>query len=73
MSIHALPDIPGVDVAELIAREMAGEDSIETQDDPDGIDRQERRRADAIYFSTIRREGLRSKRRELHDVSPYGD
>ena len=81
MSIHSLPDVPGVDVHELIAREMAGDYSREAQDDvgrslwdePDDDDdaeddpvlteRQDRKKADAIYFRTLRREGLKAKRR----------
>jgi hypothetical protein len=78
MSIHSLPDVPGVDVHELIAREMAGQFSREAQDDlgrslwdepedaeddPVLIERQDRKKADAIYFRTLRREGLQAKRR----------
>ena len=77
MSIHSLPDVPGVDVHELIAREMAGQFSREAQDDlghslwdeedaeddPIVAERQDRKRADAIYFRTLRREGLKAKRR----------
>ena len=38
MSIHALPDIPGVDVAELIEREMSADLSREAQDNVRGPD-----------------------------------
>ena len=82
MSIHSMPDVPGVDIHELIAREMAGEFSREAQDDlghslwdepedddddaeddPVLVERQDRKRTDAIYFRTLRREGLQAKRR----------
>lgn len=76
MSIHSLPDVPGVDVHELIAREMAGQFSRDSQDDlgfslrdadaeddPIVVERQDRKKADAIYFRTLRREGLKAKRR----------
>ena len=74
MSIHSLPDVPGVDVHELIARETSGDYSREAQDDvgyslwdaeddPIVVERQDRKKADAIYFRTLRREGLQAKRR----------
>ena len=79
MSIHSMPDVPGVDVHELIAREMAGEFSREAQDDvgrslwdepeedaeddPIVVERQDRKRVDSLYFRTLRREGLKAKRR----------
>ena len=83
MSIHALPDVPGVDVHELISREMAGsfsreaqddvghslwdepadDDEDDAEDDPIVVERQDRKRTDAIYFRTLRREGLKAKRR----------
>jgi len=80
MSIHSLPDVPGVDVHELIAREMErtstresqdnlgfdlrdADDELDAEDDPIVVERQNRKRADAIYFRTLRREGLKAKRR----------
>lgn len=91
--IHSLPDVPGVDVSDVIAREEYGEDSCESQDNPGRDDwdalrgagkaywemvarmerREEPRAIEALAGHSIRRERRKHRRRELHDVSPYGD
>lgn len=74
MSIHALPDIPGVDVAELIERELSADVSREAQDNvPAGWDEIEgddddepaasRVGAEAAYYRSIgRRKAVKRSR-----------
>ena len=62
MSIHSIDLPPGVDIADVIAREEYGEESYESQDNV-AVERQERREADAVYWRTIRREKLKNLRR----------
>ncbi len=65
MSIHCYPELlPGESIEDVIAREEAGEDTIESQDNAIS-ERQDRRHAEAVYFRTIRREGIKSKRKNL--------
>ena len=65
MSIHSLPDVPGVDVADLLAREMAGDDTVESQDNPSRDDwellAEERRQADWAYYRTVGKPQHRRK------------
>ena len=70
MSIHSLPEIPGVDVHELLSRDLSGQGSIEAQDnapaswwdspdeddDPALAERAERQRAEAVYWKAMRSE-----------------
>ena len=68
MSIHAYPELPpGVDINTFIESQEAGEDTVESQDNPSPEDwcsmRGDRRAAEAVYFRTLRREGLKHKRK----------
>lgn len=63
MSIHSLPMVDGVDVADLIAREEYGEDTLESQDNPTADDWQALRHAESAYFAMQRRLAAAPKRR----------
>ena len=93
MGIHSLSLPEGVDIHDALARAESGDDTFESQDNPNHDDWEALRHAESAYFAmvqrlkqgdepralkaltghSIRREKRKHRRRELHDVSPYGD
>lgn len=77
MSIHSIACEPGVDVADILAREEYGEDTIESQDNPGRDDYAELRAVEAVYARTMRRvHRRRVVRRDSavrYELPSYGD
>ena len=69
MSIHSIACEPGVDIADILARDEYGEDTVESQDNPGREDWEDLRAADAAYYRTVRR--VHRRRKPLRTIGSF--